>query len=1061
MSSTPSPSYLHSVLVYLRWSCAPILLVLLGSVPGSAQQSSVVEFVEQFSEKELVLERRYLPDKTPVTRVRLGGATETGEPGFPILPYVLRHVAIPRGATVLDLEVDPGVVHTMKEHPLLQWQQGSQPGGQSNREPRPPENKETPDGALFYAPESGVPLDPTVEKYPVWPPEVATIAETREMAGYQVVTIKIFPVRWVPDSAHIVLSSKVSVGVRYFGGVLPDAKREDYGFHVDLESLRGTVVNGPDLPDLTFPPRAEELDAWYLIITDNYRWSETKVRSPAPIEGGDMVAEFERLAEWKTEKGVLAAVVTVSDIMAGRYGNFDRIGTRDLQEVLRNFLKHARKNFNTHWVLLGGDVSVVPARSVVANARNGSHFIVVDSKTQPDENRGYWDGPARQVRIHESDYIEPSTVIISKRTGRPFSRVVAPSSVNPGWCYVTDNTYAIPTNERSDYIRLAGPTSDIGRTSFYAVRGVNTIPTDLYYASVDSPLYDQPGKHDWDLNDNGYYGQYDGNTSIDGVDYWADLSVGRAPVESEAEARAFVDRVIAYEQHDGLPASFGRTLLLGAANWGGGPSVRAGDASPPREGRYWSAVGSTTNDLHFKGPPSTLSTVWDFELVAYNGPGDHWKVPYNKAAGPASLGYYFCTDSTYSTVSQMHIELFELSVYLPIPTAYVKVMGPAGAIHPVKFFFDSVEPDLAVVEKEQVKDFFALRFPLINERKRFYKDLEDTPGYPALDLFELSKDAMEAELNSGYNIVSLSGHGNPGGCCGVSRNYVPDLNNGFRGGIVYAESCSTNSFQDEDAVSEAFLKAPAGGAVAYVGNSAYSWVGLGDDLERVFWDRLRFDRHVGHLHNSKASLTGNDYHRWAQFALNLMGDPETSIWAGNPPSLHVEHPKCFAEGKPFTVTVTTPSGVPAPFARVCLTGPRGLFELHYTGVSGKTTFSTDITETGDDLVVTVSKKDRIPYQGEAVVSWSCHLRFIRGDLNADKVLDLSDSVALLNFLFLGAQAPICDDAADINDDGQLDISDAIRLLGFLFLGDDLPPGTTPGKPQSDDTADALKCAVGV
>lgn len=1062
MSSTPFPPSLHAVLVCLRCSLAPavavalVFLVLLGSVPGRAQQAPVVQFDEQFSDKELVLEERYLPDQTQVTRVRLGNATETGEPGFPILPCILRHVVLPKGAEVLGLEVDPGQVLTRKGHALVEWQQGSQPGGQANREPQPPEYEETPDGPLYYAPESGVPLDPSLQQYPIWPPEVATLGEIRELAGYQVVTIKIFPVRWAPAAGDISIATSVSIGISYSGGALPDPKRDDYISHAELEELRGMAVNGLDLPELPFPPLPEELDAWYLIITDNYRWFD-KVRGLSLA--GDMVEEFERLAEWKTQKGVLGAVVTVTDILDGRYGNFDPPGTRDLQEVLRNFLKHARREFNTQWVLLGGDVAVVPARSVVAHTGNGTHFIELDSMAQPEENRCYWDLAGQRIRIHQSGYINAGMVIIGRRTGKPFSRVVDPSATNPGWCYVTDDTYATPTTTKTDYIRLAGPSPDIGFTHFYAARGVNTIPTDLYYASVDSPLYDQPGKHDWDLNDNGYYGQYVAANSIDGVDYWADLAVGRAPVQSGDEARAFVDKVIAYEQHDGLPASFGRSLLIGAANWGGGPSVTAGISSPPDEGRYWSAVASTTSELHFKGPPDTRAA---FDLVAYNGPGDHWIVPYDKDAGPANLGYYFCRDETYSTVSEIYLDFFGLGgSYIPIPTQYVKVRGPSGEVRPAKFFFDSVEPDLAVVEKEQVKDLFALRFPSINARTRLYEDLEDTPGYPDPDLFELSRTAMQAELNSGYNIISLSGHGWPGGCCAVSRDYVSDLTNGFKGGVVYAESCSTSSFQEEDAVSETFLKSPGGGAVAYVGNSAYSWVGLGDDLERVFWERLRSDRHVGRLHNSKASLTGNDYHRWAQFALNLMGDPEMSIWTGSPDRLQVEHPTCVAKGEPFDVTVTTPAGAPVVFARVCVTGPRGIFELHYTGVSGKTTFSTDANELGDELVVTVSKRDWIPYQGDVLISGACGLRFIRADINSDAILDLSDSVALLGYLFLGAKAPVCDDAADVNDDGLLDISDAIRLLSYLFLGDNLPPGTTPGKPQSDDTQDALGCTVGV
>jgi hypothetical protein len=64
--------------------------------------------------------------------------------------------------------------------------------------------------------------------------------------------------------------------------------------------------------------------------------------------------------------------------------------------------------------------------------------------------------------------------------------------------------------------------------------------------------------------------------------------------------------------------------------------------------------------------------------------------------------------------------------------------------------------------------------------------------------------------------------------------------------------------------------------------------------------------------------------------------------------------------------------------------------------------------------------------------------FKRGDTNADGGVDISDPVAGLNFLFLGAAEPSCLDAGDSNDDEQLDISDAVYSLGFLFSGGPSP-----------------------
>ncbi len=63
---------------------------------------------------------------------------------------------------------------------------------------------------------------------------------------------------------------------------------------------------------------------------------------------------------------------------------------------------------------------------------------------------------------------------------------------------------------------------------------------------------------------------------------------------------------------------------------------------------------------------------------------------------------------------------------------------------------------------------------------------------------------------------------------------------------------------------------------------------------------------------------------------------------------------------------------------------------------------------------------------------------------------------LLNFLFLGYQSPNCMKAADANDDGIVDISDGIYTLNFLFSGGKDISAPYPSK-GFDPTPDALGC----
>ncbi|MEM7262392.1 MAG: hypothetical protein AAF488_10420, partial [Planctomycetota bacterium] len=71
--------------------------------------------------------------------------------------------------------------------------------------------------------------------------------------------------------------------------------------------------------------------------------------------------------------------------------------------------------------------------------------------------------------------------------------------------------------------------------------------------------------------------------------------------------------------------------------------------------------------------------------------------------------------------------------------------------------------------------------------------------------------------------------------------------------------------------------------------------------------------------------------------------------------------------------------------------------------------------------------------------------FVRGDVDADGAINITDPVFLLNFLFLGGQEPPCLDAADADDDGGLrpNITDAIIILSWLFQGGSAPAEPTP------------------
>ena len=58
-----------------------------------------------------------------------------------------------------------------------------------------------------------------------------------------------------------------------------------------------------------------------------------------------------------------------------------------------------------------------------------------------------------------------------------------------------------------------------------------------------------------------------------------------------------------------------------------------------------------------------------------------------------------------------------------------------------------------------------------------------------------------------------------------------------------------------------------------------------------------------------------------------------------------------------------------------------------------------------------------------------------GNLNGDNVLDISDLLYLVDFVFAEPKgpAPVCWQEADANGSGQVDITDLLYLVDYMFL----------------------------
>ncbi|MCD4690150.1 hypothetical protein K8S17_01670, partial [bacterium] len=179
------------------------------------------------------------------------------------------------------------------------------------------------------------------QSYPASP---VRLMDNGNMGGYAVATVAVYPLQYEPAAGLLTLNSSVVVVLDLEPAdraVRRPSFRSERADDAVIERVRSMVVN-PD--DVVHPPALRSRDGAvdYLIIT-----------------GSDYVDEFQPLADWKTEKGITAEIVSTSWV----YSNYSGV---DNQEKIRNCIIDYYTNQGTTWVLLGGDTAVVPARTAFA-----------------------------------------------------------------------------------------------------------------------------------------------------------------------------------------------------------------------------------------------------------------------------------------------------------------------------------------------------------------------------------------------------------------------------------------------------------------------------------------------------------------------------------------------------------------------------------------------------------------------------------------------------------------------------------------------------------------------
>lgn len=201
-----------------------------------------------------------------------------------------------------------------------------------------------------------------------FPGEQIKVISDRFVMGYHVVTVEISPLEYIPLARELYLCD-VSYTINYrivnddSSSNMTPAKQTPLRREM-IKSHIASMVQNPEDVDNYAPLKS--------IKNHRIGFSENKLMRTIAIDeeripdyiiitNETLKPEFQRLADWKTKKGIPALIKTVEEIAQDYTGC-------GLQEKIRNYLLAVKNRWGEGiFVLLGGDTNIVPSKIVIGD----------------------------------------------------------------------------------------------------------------------------------------------------------------------------------------------------------------------------------------------------------------------------------------------------------------------------------------------------------------------------------------------------------------------------------------------------------------------------------------------------------------------------------------------------------------------------------------------------------------------------------------------------------------------------------------------------------------------
>ncbi|MDD5529957.1 MAG: C25 family cysteine peptidase [bacterium] len=287
-----------------------------------------------------------LVEKGEYDNFSIQGLKDWSEPGKPVLPVRPIGILIPFGERVTNINFIPYEAETLEGYYNIQPGASIFPTSQKTSK-KPSKN------LVIYSqttPYPGEPLSPYM---------------TNRLNGFDILTTKFYPVRYIPKEGKIFYYKKIAIEVITSPDFKVQREQELMIFRNNriLNRISAMVDNKNTITSYSQTSKSGHTSKSSLV-------SQLNPYDYILITGTTLKDTFQLLTNWKISRGLQAKIFTTDSI----YANYS--GT-DNQEKIRNFIIDCYQTWGStahplKWVTLGGDVEIVPVRGLFAWATDGS-----------------------------------------------------------------------------------------------------------------------------------------------------------------------------------------------------------------------------------------------------------------------------------------------------------------------------------------------------------------------------------------------------------------------------------------------------------------------------------------------------------------------------------------------------------------------------------------------------------------------------------------------------------------------------------------------------------------